>query len=72
MTMMNFLGDKDFIKPYGIELLKSFENPMVIHHSKGHTIPRLDEEGLETMLKFMDRIQKVVSDKEDIVVCNNN
>ncbi|KAF5818612.1 putative dihydrofolate reductase [Helianthus annuus] len=69
---LHFLGDKDFIKPHGIELLKSFENPMVIHHPKGHTIPRLDEEGLETMLKFMDRIQKIVSDKEDIVACNNN
>ncbi|KAI7724637.1 hypothetical protein M8C21_004385 [Ambrosia artemisiifolia] len=24
---LHFLGDKDFLKPYGIELLKSFENP---------------------------------------------
>ncbi|KAK9067802.1 hypothetical protein SSX86_011913 [Deinandra increscens subsp. villosa] len=53
---LHFLGDKDFLKPYGIELLKSVENPVVIHHPKAHTIPRLDEESLETMLKFIDRI----------------
>ncbi|XP_076941440.1 uncharacterized protein LOC143610992 [Bidens hawaiensis] len=62
---LHFLGDNDFLKPYGTELLKSVENPMVITHPKGHTIPRLDDKGLETMFKFIDRIQKVVNDKED-------
>ncbi|KAJ0940069.1 putative dihydrofolate reductase [Helianthus annuus] len=64
---LHFLGDNDFLKPYGNELLKSVENPTVIHHPKGHTIPRLDEVGLETMFKFIERIQKLVSDKEDVV-----
>ncbi|XP_076946585.1 dihydrofolate reductase-like [Bidens hawaiensis] len=64
---LHFLGDKDFLKPYGVELLKSVENPVVIRHPKGHTIPRLDGEGLETMLKFIDRIQKICSNKEDVV-----
>ncbi|KAI3806702.1 hypothetical protein L1987_22616 [Smallanthus sonchifolius] len=68
---LHFLGDKDFLKPYGIELLKSAENPLVIHHLKGHTIPRLDDEGLETMLKFIDRIQKIVSNNEDVVTHNH-
>lgn len=34
-------GEKDFLKPGGIDLLKSFVNPVVIHHPKGHIIPRL-------------------------------
>lgn len=34
-------GETDFLKPYGLELLKSFVDPVVIHHPKGHTVPRL-------------------------------
>nr|XP_043636909.1 uncharacterized hydrolase C22A12.06c-like [Erigeron canadensis] len=64
---LHFLGDADFLKPHGTELLKSVEDYAVIRHPKGHTIPRLDEEGLETMLKFIDRIQKIVSNKEDVI-----
>ncbi|CAH1443322.1 unnamed protein product [Lactuca virosa] len=65
---LHFLGEADFLKPYGLELLKSVEDPIVIHHPKGHTIPRFDEEGLEKMLKFIDRVEKIVSNKEDDVV----
>ncbi|GKD75572.1 hypothetical protein Tco_1333854, partial [Tanacetum coccineum] len=59
--------DADFLKPFGTELLKSAEDAVVIRHPKGHTIPRLDEVGLETMLKFIDRIQNIVSKKDDDV-----
>ncbi|KAI3685723.1 hypothetical protein L6452_34981 [Arctium lappa] len=63
---LHFLGEEDFLKPHGIELLKSVEDPVIIHHPKGHTIPRLDEKGLETMMKFLDRIQRIVSENEDV------
>ncbi|KAJ9560634.1 hypothetical protein OSB04_005794 [Centaurea solstitialis] len=63
---LHFLGDEDFLKPHGIELLKSVVDPLIIHHPRGHTIPRLDEKGLETMMNFLDRIQKIVSNKEDV------
>ncbi|CAK7347216.1 unnamed protein product [Dovyalis caffra] len=43
---LHFLGETDFLKPYGMELLKSCVDPVVIHHPKGHTIPRLDEKGI--------------------------
>lgn len=36
-------GEADFLKQYGMELLKCCEDPVVIHHPKGHTIPRLGE-----------------------------
>nr|XP_043636618.1 esterase OVCA2-like [Erigeron canadensis] len=61
---LHFIGDADFLKSYGIELLKSAEDYVVIRHPRGHTIPKLGGEGLETMLKFIDRIQKIVSKKE--------
>lgn len=36
-------GKEDFLKPYGEELLKSVVNPVIIHHPKGHTVPRISE-----------------------------
>jgi len=44
-------GDNDFLKPYGEELLKSFVDPVVIRHPKGHTVPRL---GMITNLNFQE------------------
>ncbi|GAU44834.1 hypothetical protein TSUD_238070 [Trifolium subterraneum] len=41
---------------------KAFVDPVVIHHPKGHTIPRLDEKSLATMLGFIDTIQGILSD----------
>lgn len=34
-------GETDFLNKYGAELLESCVEPVVIHHPKGHTIPRL-------------------------------
>lgn len=33
-------GAEDFLKEHGIKLLEYFVDPVVIHHPKGHTIPR--------------------------------
>ncbi|XP_058006540.1 uncharacterized protein LOC110651117 isoform X2 [Hevea brasiliensis] len=46
----------DFLKEEGIGLLESFVNPVVIHHIKGHTVPRIDEKGLEKMLGFIQMV----------------
>ena len=62
---LHFLGDKDFLKPYGLELLNSCVDPVIIHHPKGHTIPRIDDENLPTMLSFIESIQKKLIDEEE-------
>ncbi|XP_059636772.1 uncharacterized protein LOC132278888 [Cornus florida] len=62
---VHFLGETDFLKQYGIELLESFVDPVVIHHPKGHTVPRLDEKSLQIMLSFLEKIQKVLTMKEE-------
>ncbi|XP_019175052.1 PREDICTED: rhodanese-like domain-containing protein 6 [Ipomoea nil] len=62
---VHFLGKEDFLKEYGSELLESFVDPVVIHHPKGHTIPRFDEEGLQQMLSFLERIQGDISMTEE-------
>ncbi|XVE95224.1 hypothetical protein REPUB_Repub02eG0077700 [Reevesia pubescens] len=62
---LHFLGETDFLKPYGLELLESYVDPVVIHHPKGHTIPRFDEKGLEKMLNFLEGIQKMLTEKQE-------
>ncbi|GAV67911.1 FSH1 domain-containing protein [Cephalotus follicularis] len=58
---LHFIGETDFLKEEGIALLGSFVEPVVIHHPRGHTVPKLDEKSMETMLEFIERIQKVTS-----------
>ncbi|WOH02693.1 hypothetical protein DCAR_0522082 [Daucus carota subsp. sativus] len=61
---LHMLGDADALKPDSITLLDSFVDPVVIHHPKGHTIPRLDEKSLELMLGFLEKIQKELTNQE--------
>ncbi|KAL8145451.1 uncharacterized protein LOC141706988 isoform X2 [Apium graveolens] len=61
---LHFIGETDFAKLNGIDLLESFVDPIVIHHPMGHTVPRLDEKALESMLSFLEKIQKEVTDQE--------
>ncbi|XP_065848051.1 uncharacterized protein [Euphorbia lathyris] len=58
---LQFLGEMDYLRPYGLELLESFVEPVVIHHPKGHTIPRLDDKSEQTVLSFVHRIQMMLS-----------
>ncbi|CAN4122357.1 unnamed protein product [Withania somnifera] len=58
---VHFLGEKDFLKKGGIELLESCVDPVVIHHPRGHTIPRFDEKGLESMLSFIEKVQAEIN-----------
>ncbi|PON70523.1 Serine hydrolase FSH [Trema orientale] len=58
-------GETDFLKPYGLELIKECVDPLVIHHPKGHTVPRLDEKGLQTMQSYLEKIQEKLSKKEE-------
>uniref|UniRef100_A0A5B7BP23 Serine hydrolase domain-containing protein n=1 Tax=Davidia involucrata TaxID=16924 RepID=A0A5B7BP23_DAVIN len=68
---VHFLGETDFLKQYGIELIESFVDPLVIHHPKGHTVPRLDEKGLQAMLSFLELIQKAFARKEEQEICSD-
>ncbi|KAJ7244706.1 hypothetical protein O6H91_18G020700 [Diphasiastrum complanatum] len=61
-SSIHFLGEKDFLLPYGQDLVKSFYNPLVINHRYGHTIPRLDDEATSQvvghLLQVIDQISK--------------
>ena len=55
-----FVGETDFLKPYGIKLIESFKNPVVVHHPKGHIVPRIDEKSLEKVTAFLETIENLV------------
>ncbi|KAL5820037.1 hypothetical protein ACOSQ3_024005 [Xanthoceras sorbifolium] len=54
---LHFIGEADFLKQGGVDLMQSFVNPVVIYHPKGHTVPKLDEKSLQTMVSFIETIQ---------------
>ncbi|KAL3355351.1 hypothetical protein AABB24_019426 [Solanum stoloniferum] len=56
---LHFLGEADFQRKEGEILLECFVDPQVIHHSKGHTIPKLDDSNVEIMLGFIEKIQQL-------------
>ncbi|KAF5456041.1 hypothetical protein F2P56_025556 [Juglans regia] len=64
-SSLHFLGETDYLKQYGMELLECCVDPVVIHHPKGHTIPRLDEKAKQTVETFLERIQKMLSENEE-------
>ncbi|KAK0584822.1 hypothetical protein LWI29_019255 [Acer saccharum] len=56
---VHFIGAKDWLKLPSEELATAFENPLIINHPQGHTVPRLDEKATEQI-------------KSWILQCNNN
>nr|AAM63786.1 unknown [Arabidopsis thaliana] len=61
---LHFLGETDFLKPYGTQLIESYKNPVVVHHPKGHTVPRLDEKSLEKVTAFIDTLEHLVMEED--------
>ncbi|KAK6127161.1 hypothetical protein DH2020_039090 [Rehmannia glutinosa] len=46
---VHFIGEKDWLKLPSEELATAFENPLIIRHPQGHTVPRLGEDGVEKL-----------------------
>lgn len=61
---LHFIGDLDFLRPHGEALLDAFEDTTVVRHPKGHTVPRLDEKALETVLDYIERIEMNLEELE--------
>ncbi|KAK3042928.1 hypothetical protein RJ639_001004 [Escallonia herrerae] len=56
---LHIIGEMDFLREEGTALLESFLDPQVIHHPKGHTVPRLDEDNLETFCGFIKKTREL-------------
>lgn len=59
---LHFIGETDYLRVESMALLGAFVHPVVIHHPKGHTVPRLGDENLETMLSFIEKILRMPSE----------
>ncbi|XP_059668251.1 dihydrofolate reductase-like [Cornus florida] len=46
---VHFIGAKDWLRLPSEELATAFDNPLIIRHPQGHTVPRLDEEAVEKL-----------------------
>ncbi|GMP91610.1 hypothetical protein CsSME_00042232 [Camellia sinensis var. sinensis] len=64
LPSLHIIGETDFLKEHGIALLESFQDPIVIYHAKGHTVPRLDEKGVGTVLGFIEKIWQMQLQEE--------
>lgn len=53
---LHFIGEKDWLKLPSEELASAFDNPTIIQHSQGHTVPRLDEAAVDKFSKWTSGI----------------
>jgi pimeloyl-ACP methyl ester carboxylesterase len=65
-----FLGEKDWLRFAGAEVLQSFENNVTIRHRSGHTVPRLDEAQTATVIQFFNT-QLAAIDATEVVSSKN-
>ncbi|KAL6513820.1 hypothetical protein OROHE_019276 [Orobanche hederae] len=50
---VHFIGEKDWHKLPSEELAAVFENPLIIRHPQGHTVPKLDKEAAEKVCSWI-------------------
>ncbi|KAF8018506.1 hypothetical protein BT93_H3400 [Corymbia citriodora subsp. variegata] len=60
-SSLHVIGEHDFQKTEGLALIESFVDPLVIHHPKGHTVPRLDDQSLKIAHNFIEKILKLAT-----------
>ncbi|KAJ0042898.1 hypothetical protein Pint_18369 [Pistacia integerrima] len=53
---VHFIGAKDWLKLPSEELAAAFENPLIVRHPQGHTVPRLDETAVEQLRSWTTEI----------------
>ncbi|CAH9078381.1 unnamed protein product [Cuscuta europaea] len=61
---VHIIGKGEGFRESAIQLVECYVDPIVIHHPKGHTIPRLDDKSLGEMLSFIERIERDINKTE--------
>ncbi|XXG41173.1 hypothetical protein AAC387_Pa01g1696 [Persea americana] len=46
---VHFIGAKDWLRVPSEELATAFDNPLIVRHPQGHTVPRLDEAAVQQL-----------------------
>ncbi|XP_011097505.1 esterase AGAP003155 isoform X1 [Sesamum indicum] len=52
---LHIIGELDFLRDESKALMRSFVDPVVIKHAKGHCVPRLTGEDADKMLQFITK-----------------
>ena len=47
---VHFIGEKDWLKVHSEELASVFDEPLIIRHPQGHTVPRLGSHSSQIFL----------------------
>lgn len=55
LPSLHVLGDRDPVRRQTLELIASFDDPLVVHHPRGHSIPRLPPPDLQVVRAFLER-----------------
>lgn len=50
---VHFIGEKDWLKLPSQELTTDFENPIIIRHPQGHTVPRIGKWNYKFVLSYL-------------------
>ncbi|CAL9057398.1 unnamed protein product [Musa banksii] len=55
---VHFIGEKDWLKLPSEELAAAFDNPLILRHPQGHTVPRLDEAAAKQLSEWTASITR--------------
>ncbi|WCJ19842.1 hypothetical protein M5689_002116 [Euphorbia peplus] len=69
---VHFIGAKDWLKLPSEDLATAFDNPLIIRHPQGHTVPRLDEGATQQLSSWVAEIQQFHSTILDAKLENIN
>ncbi|CAN6176716.1 unnamed protein product [Urochloa humidicola] len=53
---VHFIGEKDWLKVPSEELASAFDDPLIIRHPQGHTVPRLDDASVKQLSEWSSGI----------------
>uniref|UniRef100_J3MPA8 EF-hand domain-containing protein n=3 Tax=Oryza brachyantha TaxID=4533 RepID=J3MPA8_ORYBR len=67
---VHFIGEKDWLKVPSEELAAAFEDPVIIRHPQGHTVPRLDEASVKQLSEWSSSILEELKNAEVVKASN--
>uniref|UniRef100_A0A0D3GV66 EF-hand domain-containing protein n=1 Tax=Oryza barthii TaxID=65489 RepID=A0A0D3GV66_9ORYZ len=68
---VHFIGEKDWLKVPSEELAAAFEDPVIIRHPQGHTVPRLDEASVKQLSEWSSSILEDIKNADDVAKASN-
>ncbi|RCV14598.1 hypothetical protein SETIT_2G439000v2 [Setaria italica] len=61
---VHFIGEKDWLKVPSEELASAFDDPLIIRHPQGHTVPRLDDASVKQLSGWSSSILENIKNED--------